>query len=144
RNIATANEDRLSPPVREVLFETEAVTLTEYLQAMEKCQLYARRFQEFHNRYDVLLTPTVAAPAFEAGRTYPQEYESLPNRRAWTPFTAVFNLTGQPAISLPIGLNANGLPIGLQIVGARGAEAVVLKAAAAFEAVNGFIGHPPL
>jgi aspartyl-tRNA(Asn)/glutamyl-tRNA(Gln) amidotransferase subunit A len=144
RNIAPANRSRLSPPIREIFFETNAVSLAEYLQALERCQLYARRFHEFHNRYDVLLTPTVAAPAFAADRTFPEEYEVFSNRRAWTPFTAIFNLTGQPAISVPIGLTSKGLPIGLQIVSARGADAVILKAAAAFEAANGFTQRPPL
>ena len=146
RNLAkdTANRERVSPPIREVLFETEPVSLTDYLQALERCQVLARRFHQLHADYDVLLTPTVAAPAFTAERTYPEEYEAFPNRRAWTPFTALFNLTGQPAISVPIGLTSKGLPVGLQIVGPRGGEAVILKAAAAFERLNGFRQRPPL
>jgi aspartyl-tRNA(Asn)/glutamyl-tRNA(Gln) amidotransferase subunit A len=146
RNLAKdpANRERVSPPICEVLFETEPVSLTDYLQALERCQVLARRFHQLHAEYEVLLTPTVAAPAFTAERTYPEEYEAFPNRRAWTPFTALFNLTGQPAISVPIGLTSKGLPIGLQIVGPRGGEAVILKAGAAFERLNGFRQRPPL
>lgn len=144
RNIPPADHDRLSPPIREVLLETKPITLTEYLQAVEQCQVFARRFHVFHSRYDVLLTPTVAAPAFSAERAYPEEYERFLNRRAWVPFTAIFNLTQQPAISVPIGLTSKALPVGLQIVGAHGNEMVVLKAAAAFEAANGFSQRPPL
>jgi aspartyl-tRNA(Asn)/glutamyl-tRNA(Gln) amidotransferase subunit A len=144
RNIPAADHSRLSAPIQDILLRTKLVTLAEYLQAMEQCQAFARRFHEFHSRYDVLLTPTVAAPAFPAERTYPEEYEAFENRRAWTPFTAIFNLTGQPAITVPIGLTSKGLPVGLHIVGARGAEATVLKAAAAFERANGFAQRPPL
>jgi len=144
RNIPTTDHDKLSPQTREILLETKPVTLPEYLQALEQCQVFARRFHMFHSRYDVLLTPTVAAPAFAAERTYPEEYERFANRRAWTPFTAIFNLTQQPAISVPIGLTSRGLPVGLQIVGARGNEMAILKAAAAFEKANGFARRPPL
>jgi aspartyl-tRNA(Asn)/glutamyl-tRNA(Gln) amidotransferase subunit A len=144
RNICKADKERLSTQVREVAFEDNKITLVEYLQALEECQLLARRFHEFHNRYDVLLTPTVAAPAFPAERHYPEEYEKFSNRRAWVPFTAIFNLTGQPAISVPIALTSQGLPIGLQIVGARGAEATILKAAATFEKANDFNLQAPL
>ena len=56
----------------------------------------------------------------------------------WTPFTYPFNLTGQPAASIPCGLTEAGLPVGLQIVGPHFADAQVLQAAAAFEAVAPF------
>lgn len=139
-----ANREKFSATIREVLFDAAPVSLTDYLQALEQCQTLARRFHQLHADYDVLITPTVAAPAFTAERTYPETYEAFPNRRAWTPFTAIFNLTGQPAISVPVGLTSKGLPIGLQIVGPRGGEAAILKAAAAFERLNGFRKRPPL
>jgi aspartyl-tRNA(Asn)/glutamyl-tRNA(Gln) amidotransferase subunit A len=143
RNTAPDNK-LLSPPIREVVQDPKPITLTQYLQAIEQCQSFARRYQAFHTRYDVLLTPTVAWPAFAADRYFPEEYDRFPNSRAWVPFTSIFNLTQQPAISVPIGLTSKGLPIGLQIVGARGAEATILKAAAAFERAAGFFGRPPL
>ena len=86
----------------------------------------------FHERYDLLVTPTLPIPAFEAGREVPAGW---PHRRwtSWTPFTYPFNLTQQPALTVPCGVTASGLLVGLQIVGPRHADAAVLAAAAAFE-----------
>jgi len=144
RNMTHEDKERLSPAVQEIVFDHAPVTLAGYLQALEQCQQFAARFHTFHNGFDVLLTPTVAAPAFSAELSYPPEYERFSNRRAWTPFTAIFNLTGQPAISVPIGLTSKGLPVGLQIVGARGNEAKIFQAAAAFEKANRFNQRPSL
>src|SRR5690606_6257435 len=98
----------------------------------------------FHQDYDLLITPTVAWPAFPAERTYPEEFEAFANRRAWVPFTSLFNLTQQPAITVPAGLTREGLPAGLHIVGPRGAEAKVLRAAAAFDTAFPFKQRPSL
>jgi aspartyl-tRNA(Asn)/glutamyl-tRNA(Gln) amidotransferase subunit A len=89
----------------------------------------------FHQEHDLLLTPTLPIAAFEAGRDVPPGW---PNRDwpSWTPFTYPFNLTQQPAISVPCGTTASGLPVGLQIVGPRHAEALVLRAARAFESTR--------
>ena len=88
----------------------------------------------FHQRYDLLLTPSLPLTAFDVGVDAPVDPhgESWVN---WTPFTYPFNLTGQPAASVPCGLAPDGLPVGLQIVGARYADALVLRAARAFEQV---------
>ena len=97
----------------------------------------------FLDEWDLLLTPTLPIPAFEAGREVP---EGWPHERwpSWTPFTYPFNLTQQPAASVPCGRTAAGLPVGLQIVGARGADALVLRAARAYEATRDPFDHPPL
>jgi aspartyl-tRNA(Asn)/glutamyl-tRNA(Gln) amidotransferase subunit A len=62
---------------------------------------------------------------------------------AWIPFTYPFNLTGQPAASVPAGFTADGLPVGLQIVGRRFADATVMRAAAAFEQLRPWAQHRP-
>jgi len=141
RNLTPDQRALLSPGARDIL-EGPETTLADYLGAQEKVQVLARRMSAFHERYDFLLTPTVAAPAFAVERTYPADYESFPNRRAWTPFTSLCNLTQQPAISVPAGLTAEGLPIGLHIVAARNADATVLRAAAAYEQAAGFTARP--
>jgi aspartyl-tRNA(Asn)/glutamyl-tRNA(Gln) amidotransferase subunit A len=85
-------------------------------------------------KYDLLLTPTVACPAFSLGLDNPTAIAGKPiDPYAWTPFTYPFNLTGQPAASVPCGFTREGLPVGLQIAGRRFDDVTVLRAAAAFE-----------
>jgi aspartyl-tRNA(Asn)/glutamyl-tRNA(Gln) amidotransferase subunit A len=89
----------------------------------------------FFHRYDLLVTPVIAVASLRADGAPPTEIDGHPvGRRGWIPFTYPFNLTGQPAIALPCGWTAEGLPIGLQLVGRRFEDSLVLRAAAAFEA----------
>ena len=76
---------------------------------------------EFHEHYDLLVTPTLPIPAFEAGVEVPAG-STAPRWTSWTPFTYPFNMTQQPAASVPCGFTTAGLPVGLQVVGpqARG------------------------
>jgi Asp-tRNA(Asn)/Glu-tRNA(Gln) amidotransferase A subunit family amidase len=102
----------------------------------ERTALY-HRVRQFFERYDLLLTPTVAAPPFPVEMPYPQEINGEPmnNYQEWLYLTYAITVTGLPAISVPCGWTAEGLPVGLQIVGRRLGEATVLRAAAAFEAI---------
>jgi aspartyl-tRNA(Asn)/glutamyl-tRNA(Gln) amidotransferase subunit A len=86
----------------------------------------------FFGEYDLLVTPTMADTAFGLDRSRPPYGPTL----AWSPFTYPFNLTGEPAITVPAGWSQAGLPVGLQMVGPRFAEGRVLRAAAAFEAAQ--------
>ncbi|MBI1847063.1 MAG: amidase, partial [Candidatus Rokubacteria bacterium] len=101
--------------------------------------------RKFFERYDLLLTPTTSVAAFPLGRVYPEQIEGRPltNGLQWFPFTYPFNLTGQPAITVPCGWTAEGLPVGLQIVGRRYADATVLRAAHAFEAAAPWVQRRP-
>jgi amidase len=103
----------------------------------ERTNLY-RRIREFFARFDLLLTPTVAVPPFPVEMSYPKEINGQPleNYTDWFLLTYAITLTGYPAISIPCGFTAEGLPVGLQIVGRKSAESTVLKAAAAFEALS--------
>lgn len=88
----------------------------------------------FMQDYDLLLTPALAVTAFPAGDDYPAEVDGKPTTYlGWTGFSYPFNLTGQPAASVPVGFASDGLPVGLQIVGRWRDDLSVLKAAAAFE-----------
>jgi aspartyl-tRNA(Asn)/glutamyl-tRNA(Gln) amidotransferase subunit A len=93
----------------------------------------------FFGQYDLLLTPTMADTAFGLDRTETPYGPSL----AWSPFTYPFNLTGEPAITVPCGWSGAGLPVGLQIVGPRFAEGRVLRAAAAFEEAQPWADRRP-
>jgi aspartyl-tRNA(Asn)/glutamyl-tRNA(Gln) amidotransferase subunit A len=93
----------------------------------------------FFSEYDLLLTPTMADTAFGLDRTEPPYGPTL----GWSPFTYPFNLTGEPAITVPAGWSQAGLPVGLQIVGPRFAEGRVLRAAASFEAARPWSDRRP-
>jgi aspartyl-tRNA(Asn)/glutamyl-tRNA(Gln) amidotransferase subunit A len=91
--------------------------------------------RQFHQRYDLLLTPGVAVPAFEAKA--PDQWElALETFLGWTPFSYPFNLTQQPAAVVPCGLTRSGLPVALQIVGPMHGDALVLRAARAYESTR--------
>jgi amidase len=102
----------------------------------ERTALY-HRVRQFFEKYDLLLTPTVAVPPFPQEMIYPKEINGKPmkNYQEWLYLTYAITITGLPVISVPCGFTSEGFPVGLQIVGRRLAEATVLKAAAAFEAI---------
>jgi aspartyl-tRNA(Asn)/glutamyl-tRNA(Gln) amidotransferase subunit A len=102
------------------------------LDAQQKRGALGVHMNLFHRDYDLLVTPTLAVPAFDVGREAPAAPGGT-RWTDWTPFTYPFNLTQQPAASIPCGFTAAGLPVGLQIVGPRYADALVLRAARAFE-----------
>ncbi len=91
----------------------------------------AEHMAAFHRRFDLLLTPAEPIAAFAVERQVAAEGQR--DWIDWTPFTFPFNMTGQPAASVPCGLTAAGLPVGLQVVGPRFADARVLRACHAFE-----------
>ena len=128
-------------------FAAEAA-LGAQLSSLDVQRLHLRRgelgsqMRQFMERFDLLVTPTVAVPAFEArpaGHT-PLDPESM---LGWTPFSYPFNLTQQPACTIPCGLTTGGLPIGLQFVGPMFADALVLRAARAYEQRHP-VPRPPL
>jgi aspartyl-tRNA(Asn)/glutamyl-tRNA(Gln) amidotransferase subunit A len=87
----------------------------------------------FHARYDLLLTPTMPVTALKVGREGPDDGGYGDDWINWSPYTYPFNLTQQPAASVPSGLASNGLPMGVQIVGAPRADRLVLRAARVIE-----------
>jgi aspartyl-tRNA(Asn)/glutamyl-tRNA(Gln) amidotransferase subunit A len=115
-------------------FEAAGATLSllEYQQAVQARGRLGVQMNLFHQRYDLLLTPTMPIPAFEAGLNEPSRPEET-GWIDWTPFSYPFNLTQQPAASVPCGLTAAGLPVGLQIVGPMHRDDLVLRAARAYE-----------
>lgn len=88
----------------------------------------------FHEQHPLLITPTMPIPAFESGHDVPPG-SGMTHWARWTPFTYPFNMTQQPAISIPVGTTSAGLPVGLQIIGPRHADGLVLAAARWVEGV---------
>lgn len=104
---------------------------TDYVIANQQRAELGVTINHIFGKYDLLLTPTMPAPAFKVGLNTPSGGDDV--SLGWTPFTFTFNLSRNPAASVPCGLTRAGLPIGLQIVGAHYADALVLRAARIFE-----------
>jgi aspartyl-tRNA(Asn)/glutamyl-tRNA(Gln) amidotransferase subunit A len=118
--------------LRAVAAEGADYSLDDYYDAVSVRDNFTRQMQQLHQRYDFLVMPTLPLPAFEAGFEQPQAGDDE-RWSDWTPFTYPFNLTGQPAGSVPCGLTEAGLPAGLQIIGARYDDLGVLSAMAAYQ-----------
>ena len=141
RLLSEAQLAKLDPDLAKVLEQARKVTLTQYMSAIDRRAALGRTTRTFHEKYDLLLTPTMAVAPFEAGRLAPDGGHDW---TAWTPFTYPFNLTGQPAATVPCGFVRSDRPVGLQIVGAMYQDHLVLRAAQAFQAARPQTRHPEL
>ena len=127
-----------------IVEESLAWPPAKYVQAWVDRLAWCAKAMAFFERYDLLLTPTVASPPFPHGILYPGEIDGVKvGREASSIFTYPFNLTGQPAASVPCGFTKDGLPIGLQIVGRRFDDVTVLRASAAFETARPWMARRP-
>ncbi|WP_370934388.1 amidase [Amycolatopsis sp. cg13] len=129
------SELRVDPGLRRVWERGHTYSAGDYLDATAERAALGILMGEFHTRYDVLLTPTVPIPPFEAGHDVPPG-SGMSEWPEWTPFTYPFNMTQQPAISVPAGRTESGLPVGLQIVGPRHSDDLVLAVAKLLEEVR--------
>ena len=120
--------ETLDPGLREICEEGARYSALDYLAAVDVRMALGRAMGTFHETYDLLVTPTMPITAFEAGPEVPKG-SGHTRWTGWTPFTYPFNLTQQPAASVPCGLTGDGLPVGVQLVGARHADRTVLRAA---------------
>jgi aspartyl-tRNA(Asn)/glutamyl-tRNA(Gln) amidotransferase subunit A len=136
----------MDPPLVTLIEMGKKFSAKDYVRAAFRRQEFHVKAQKIFREYDFLLTPTTAVPAFKAGKMAP---EVVAGKRlspiGWMPFTYPFNLTGQPAASVPCGFTRDGLPVGLQIVGRRHDDIGVLRMAAAFERLRPWTdAKPPL
>ena len=115
------------------------LTLRDYLEAQAQVTTFLEQSApDYWKDCDVLATPTLAVPPFSTKLPLGPEQvrgEKVDPQVGWA-FTWPFNLTGQPAISIPCGWTKEGLPLGLQLVGRRGADGLVLRVAAAIESLT--------
>lgn len=140
-------KDQMDPFLHARVSHGEKMSAVDWERATHRRTAFWQLVRQFFERHDLLLTPTTSVAAFPIGLAHPAEIEGrrIDNQLQWFPFTFPFSISGQPAVTVPCGFTAEGLPVGLQIVGRRFAEATVLRAAAAFEAAQPWADrHPPL
>jgi Asp-tRNA(Asn)/Glu-tRNA(Gln) amidotransferase A subunit family amidase len=132
--IVAAHPDLVGADATAIVLEGASVSARDYLDAQYERAAYLRMWEEFFTDFDVLLTPTMPVTAFGVGRLAPETIDGKPvppSFDAWCVLALPANLAGLPAASIPIGTGHDGLPIGLQVLGRRWADATVLRAAAA-------------
>jgi amidase len=135
----------LSPLNQAFLQGALATTSGAYAAAISRLQLRARRIVSLWAHYDLLLTPTLALPPALVGwETEPADpWEQFDRAVQFTPFTAAFNVTGQPAMSVPLHWTDSGLPIGVQLVGPPLGDALLFRVASQLEAARPWADRRP-
>ena len=127
-------EDRMDPGLVACIREGCGHSAATYLAMRARKLAYVEAMHRFMADWDLLLTPSVAVAAFPVERLQPEGWPQHPwDWLQWSPFCYPFNLSGLPAASVPCGFTPEGVPVGLQIVGRRAADGLVLRAAATFE-----------
>ena len=134
---SAAERRRIDPGLEDAAQRGARLSAVDYVTADVARNTLALAMAAFHRRYDLLLTPSVAVPALKTGELL-VDAKTQKEWVDWSPFSYPFNLTRQPAASVPCGLTRSGLPIGLQIVGRLYDDALVLRAARAFERAQPF------
>jgi amidase len=141
------DRDRIEPLTRQMEEISNSITATDYLVSLDYLRRTSREVVSFWEGYDVLVVPTLAKPPIEVGALDPsgeqEAVQRLMNSADWVPFTPIFNVTGQPAMSLPLGQSQDGLPIGVQFVGAPAAEEMLISLAAQLEQARPWADRRP-
>jgi amidase len=143
------DRSKLEPMTAQMVEIADAQSATDLLIAVDALRRLSRQILAFWSDHDVLVTPTLALPPIEVGALKPAEGEPpiqmLLNAATFVPFTPVFNVTGQPAMSVPLHMTPDGLPVGVQFVGAPAGEELLLSLAAQLEEARPWAErHPPL
>lgn len=136
---------RVDPRLRQAIVELGTdVSASDHLDATAVRMDLGVRMGAFHQEHDLLLTPTMPIAAFPVGQDAPDGWPST-LWTSWTPYTYLFNMTQQPALSVPCGFTSDSRPVGLQLVGPRHAEALTLRAGRAYErATDWHLARPTL
>jgi aspartyl-tRNA(Asn)/glutamyl-tRNA(Gln) amidotransferase subunit A len=138
----------IEPTLLRMILHAGTLSAITYRQALYARASYYHAVLAFFHTFDLLLTPTMPAGAWPLHGGVDEGPELIAGQRVAhlidrVPFTYPFNITGQPAITVPCGCTAEGLPVGLQIIGRWHADALVLRAAACFEAIAPWADQQP-
>jgi aspartyl-tRNA(Asn)/glutamyl-tRNA(Gln) amidotransferase subunit A len=136
--VPAGEREKVDEGLRGMAEQGRRYSLADYLSAHSRRTELAQHMLRFHERYDLLLTPQMPVPAIEAGRVTPADGRFGDEWINWSPYTYPFNLTQQPAASVPCGFSSDGLPVALQIVGPLRRDEIVLRAARAYESACPF------
>jgi amidase len=143
----TIERSELEPLTRQMAELADGMKANDYLGALDYLRRLSRSVEGFWRQRDVLITPTLTGPAIPLGALQPDDgappIQMLLNAGGWTPFTPVANITGQPAISLPLHQSAEGLPIGVHFVGPPAGEEMLLSLSAQVERARPWADRRP-
>lgn len=142
-------EDDIEGIARGAMAHAATVSGDRYLEAVGKVHGYGRQMAAFFTRYDILLTATLAEPPAQIGR-FSHDREDYVDYRtgpegvfAYSPFTAAFNATGQPAASLPLAMSSDGLPVGIHLAAPFGEDERLISLCAEIERARPWAGRRP-
>ena len=141
--------DEVEAVTRGAIALAQTISGADYLASVKKVHRFGRELAAFFEDYDLLLTPTLAEPPAKIGRFAPDNEDFLDYRLGptgllpYSPFTAVFNATGQPAMSVPLSWSREGLPIGIHIAGRFGDDETLMALAAELEQASPWFDRRP-
>jgi Asp-tRNA(Asn)/Glu-tRNA(Gln) amidotransferase A subunit family amidase len=139
-------ESELEPVTWRAVRYAGGLSAEAYAQAQETVYQQGRRMAEFHRRFDVVLSPTLGQPPVVLGplsMDNPDPAGYVAAIRRFSPFTNLFNMTGQPSMSVPLHWSADGLPVGVMFSAAFGREDVLLQLAGQLERARPWFGRVP-
>jgi aspartyl-tRNA(Asn)/glutamyl-tRNA(Gln) amidotransferase subunit A len=136
--------DKMDPGLVACIESAANHSAADYVAMRVRKLAYVEAIHRFFEDYDLLLTPAVSVAAFPADRLMPEDWPDHPwDWVQWAEFSYPFNMSHNPAASIPCGFTEKGLPVGLQIVGPRMRDLAVLQASAAFEAASPWADRVP-
>ena len=137
--------NQMDPGLVACIRDSENVSVDQYQAARDRKMRYITDIHRWFEDWDFLLTPSVSVAAFPADKLMPSHWPSHPwDWISWAEFSYPFNMSWNPASNVPCGFTADGLPIGLQIVGKRFDDLGVLQASAAFESIAPWADKRPV
>ena len=126
--------DDLEPFTRFLYDRSTSMTADQLIEALRTVEMTGRAIAPFFEQYDILITPTLAAPVPPLGLLDTSRPQSMfENAATYATYTSPFNITGQPAMSMPLATDSTGLPVGVQFVSASGRENVLFRLAGQIE-----------